>query len=107
MPERGGSGERHREHVRAVERLGQDARRHVRDAGDCQAAQPHVARSEHLGHRGHPDEIAAKRPHVCDKGCDHALEYALITAPEARDPQLLAKLDAVAGRVLNKPVAAH
>ena len=33
--------------------------------------------------------------------------HALITAPEARDPKLLAKLDAVAGRVLSKPVAAH
>jgi 5'-methylthioadenosine phosphorylase len=31
---------------------------------------------------------------------DQALEYALITAPTARDRQLLAKLDAVAGRVL-------
>ena len=29
-----------------------------------------------------------------------ALDTALITAPEARDPQLLKKLDAVAGRVL-------
>ncbi|HIG24172.1 MAG TPA: S-methyl-5'-thioadenosine phosphorylase [Henriciella marina] len=28
------------------------------------------------------------------------LDYALITAPDARDPNLLAKLDAVAGRVL-------
>jgi 5'-methylthioadenosine phosphorylase len=31
---------------------------------------------------------------------DHALEHALITAPAARDPKLLAMLDAVAGRVL-------
>jgi 5'-methylthioadenosine phosphorylase len=30
-----------------------------------------------------------------------ALDNALITAPEARDPELLKKLDAVAGRVLN------
>ncbi len=37
---------------------------------------------------------------VCPHGCDRALEYALITAPEARDPALLAKLDAVAGRLL-------
>ena len=29
------------------------------------------------------------------------LDYALITAPEARDPALLAKLDAIAGRVLS------
>jgi len=36
----------------------------------------------------------------CPAGCDCALEYALITAPEARDPAALAKLDAVAGRVL-------
>ncbi|MEL6862243.1 MAG: S-methyl-5'-thioadenosine phosphorylase, partial [Pseudomonadota bacterium] len=28
------------------------------------------------------------------------LDYAMITAPEARDPAVLAKLDAVAGRVL-------
>lgn len=31
---------------------------------------------------------------------DTALEYAIITAPEQRDPALMAKLDAVAGRVL-------
>jgi 5'-methylthioadenosine phosphorylase len=31
---------------------------------------------------------------------DHALQYALITAPAARDAKLLAMLDAVAGRVL-------
>jgi 5'-methylthioadenosine phosphorylase len=37
----------------------------------------------------------------CPAGCDRALEYALITAPEARDAEALAKLDAVAGRVLN------
>jgi 5'-methylthioadenosine phosphorylase len=36
----------------------------------------------------------------CPQGCDRALEFALVTAPEQRDPALLAKLDAVAGRVL-------
>ena len=36
----------------------------------------------------------------CPIGSDRALDNALITAPEARDPQLLAKLDAVAGRIL-------
>ncbi len=36
----------------------------------------------------------------CQHGCDRALEYALLTAPDARDPALLALLDAVAGRVL-------
>jgi 5'-methylthioadenosine phosphorylase len=36
----------------------------------------------------------------CSSGCDHALDNAIITAPEKRDPALLAKLDAVARRVL-------
>lgn len=34
------------------------------------------------------------------QGIERALDYALITAPDARDPALLEKLDAVAGRVL-------
>lgn len=37
----------------------------------------------------------------CPNGCDRALEFAILTAPDARDPEILAKLDAVAGRVLN------
>ncbi len=37
---------------------------------------------------------------ACPHGCDRALQYALLTAPEKRDPALVAKLDAVAGRVL-------
>ncbi len=40
------------------------------------------------------------RPPACPAGCDRALEYALITAPEARDEAMAGKLDAVAGRVL-------
>jgi 5'-methylthioadenosine phosphorylase len=42
------------------------------------------------------------RAHVCDKGCHTALEAALITAPQARDPKMAAKLECVAGRVLKK-----
>jgi 5'-methylthioadenosine phosphorylase len=38
----------------------------------------------------------------CPIGSDRALDAALITAPEARDPALLKKLDAVAGRVLGR-----
>jgi len=38
----------------------------------------------------------------CPIGSDRALDNALITAPAARDPKLLRKLDAVAGRVLRK-----
>ena len=40
------------------------------------------------------------RASACHAGCHTALEAALITAPAARDPAVLAKLDAVAGRVL-------
>jgi 5'-methylthioadenosine phosphorylase len=36
----------------------------------------------------------------CPHGCDRALEYAILTKPDARDPALIAKLGAVAGRVL-------
>ena len=38
----------------------------------------------------------------CPIGSDTALEYAIITAPEKRDPALVSKLDAVAGRVLKR-----
>jgi 5'-methylthioadenosine phosphorylase len=43
--------------------------------------------------------LGRPRP-ACPAGCDRALDGALITAPAARDPALLAKLDAVAGRLL-------
>ncbi|MGB8274701.1 MAG: S-methyl-5'-thioadenosine phosphorylase [Alphaproteobacteria bacterium] len=42
------------------------------------------------------------RRHPCDAGCHRALETAIITPPEARDPVLAERLAAVAGRVLNR-----
>jgi 5'-methylthioadenosine phosphorylase len=42
----------------------------------------------------------ASRGDSCSQGCHAALGAALITAPEARDPEVVARLDAVAGRVL-------
>jgi 5'-methylthioadenosine phosphorylase len=36
----------------------------------------------------------------CPHGCDRALDFAILTAPAQRDPALVARLDAVAGRVL-------
>ena len=42
------------------------------------------------------------RTAACEKGCHTALEAALITAPQARDPKTIEKLSAVAGRVLKK-----
>lgn len=38
----------------------------------------------------------------CPHGCQRALEFALITAPEARDPKIIKTLDSVAGRVLHR-----
>ena len=38
----------------------------------------------------------------CVHGCQTALDHALITAPDSRDPALLATLEAVAGRVLQR-----
>ena len=42
----------------------------------------------------------ADREEACEKGCHHALDHAIITAPDSRDATLVAKLDAVAGRAL-------
>lgn len=36
----------------------------------------------------------------CEHGCDRALEYAIMTAPDKRDPEVVEKLATVAGRVL-------
>lgn len=49
---------------------------------------------------GLPAALGADRPD-CEHHCDKALEYAVLTAPDKRDPALIAKLDAVAGRVLD------
>ncbi|WP_424987769.1 S-methyl-5'-thioadenosine phosphorylase [Microbulbifer sp. S227A] len=48
-----------------------------------------------------PALVGAERQ-PCPHGCDRALDHAILTAPDARDPALVARLDAVAGRVLNR-----
>jgi 5'-methylthioadenosine phosphorylase len=50
----------------------------------------------------HVVPLLARHSGACRQGCDHALEHALITAPESRDPAMLARLDTVAGRVLTR-----
>ena len=45
-------------------------------------------------------QVLPREHEPCPIGSDRALETALITAPEARDPAMIKKLDAVAGRVL-------
>ncbi|MEP4247317.1 S-methyl-5'-thioadenosine phosphorylase [Tateyamaria sp.] len=60
-----------------------------------------------MGNAGKARDLVARLPTLlgpdrapCPHGCDRALEYAVMTAPEQRDAALVAKLDAVAGRVL-------
>ena len=59
------------------------------------------------GNAAHAKALVAELPALlgatratCPHGCDRALDFAILTAPEARDPDLVARLDAVAGRVL-------
>lgn len=59
--------------------------------GNTEQAQRLVLRFAKDFPRQHPE---------CPIGSDRALDVALITAPAARDPELLKKLDAVAGRIL-------
>ena len=42
------------------------------------------------------------RTDTCEAGCHTALDFAIITPPDARDPDAVAKLDAVAHRVLGQ-----
>jgi 5'-methylthioadenosine phosphorylase len=49
--------------------------------------------------KGLPDLLGKDRIQ-CEHGCDRALEYAVLTARDARDAKMVAKLDAVAGRIL-------
>jgi len=45
--------------------------------------------------------LIGQRTESCAANCHHALDMAIITTPDARDPAMAAKLDAVAGRVLD------
>jgi len=42
----------------------------------------------------------SERSETCTDGCHTALEFAIITSPEARDPDMVNRLSTVAGRVL-------
>jgi len=44
--------------------------------------------------------MISNRETMCEAGCHTALDTAIITAPEARDPGMVQRLDAVAARVL-------
>jgi 5'-methylthioadenosine phosphorylase len=44
--------------------------------------------------------LLAHRSVACDRGCHHALDHAIITAPPARDAKVVAELAPIVGRVL-------
>ncbi len=50
----------------------------------------------------HVIPVVAAHEGECEFGCDRALEHAIMTAPGSADPELVKKLDAVAGRVLGR-----
>ena len=76
-----------------------DDHAHVDVASVIKVMQSNTAMAQRLVLRL-ASEFPREHP-ACPIGSDKALEAALITAPEARDPQLVAKLDPVAGRVLS------
>ncbi|EYD77819.1 5'-methylthioadenosine phosphorylase [Rubellimicrobium mesophilum DSM 19309] len=61
-----------------------------------------VARGRDLALRlpGRLGPDAPGQAHPCPHGCDRALDHAVMTAPDRRDPSLVERLRAVAGRVL-------
>ena len=67
-------------------------------ASVLKVAHENAARANTLVRRVLADFPAEHEP--CRAGSDRALDGAIMTAPADRDPALLAKLDAVAGRVL-------
>ncbi|RKG81076.1 S-methyl-5'-thioadenosine phosphorylase [Corallococcus exercitus] len=46
--------------------------------------------------------LVSQHQTLCHAGCQTALEHAIMTSPDARDPAMVEKLSAVAGRVLKR-----
>jgi len=71
---------------------------HVQVSDVVRVLQANAVNARRLVQRAIPElgTLAAPCPH----GCDRALEHAILTAPGHRDAELVAKLSAVAGRVL-------
>jgi 5'-methylthioadenosine phosphorylase len=67
-------------------------------AGVVKVARENAQRADALVSRVLHDLPTEHEP--CSVGADRALDNAIMTHPDARDPELLKKLDAVAGRVL-------
>ena len=68
--------------------------------GVLQIVRENAATARELVRALAPAVAGRRRP--CAAGCHRALENAIITAPEARNQYLVQRLDAVAGRVLQR-----
>ena len=79
-----------------------DEHQHVDVAAIIKVMQGNTAMAQRLVTRL-AREFPRQHP-PCPIGSDRALDVALITAPDARDPALVAKLDAIAGRVLQAKI---
>jgi 5'-methylthioadenosine phosphorylase len=71
---------------------------HVDVASVIAVMQDNTEKAHRLVHRLAADFPREHPP--CPIGSDRALDVAIITAPEARDPALMQKLDAITARVL-------
>ena len=71
---------------------------HVTVANVVQVMHANAAHAKQLLARMIPAIASETGP--CPRGCDRALDHAIVTAPAARDAALVRQLDAIAGRVL-------
>ena len=47
-----------------------------------------------------PNIYVSSSKGLCPEGCQNSLDNAIMTSPEKRDPLIMRKLEAIAGRVL-------
>jgi 5'-methylthioadenosine phosphorylase len=77
---------------------------HVTVAEVMAVMQANASRARALVERVAP--VLAVHPSPCPAGCDRALDAAIVTPPGSRDAAVVARLDAVAGRVLHRTAEA-
>jgi len=73
---------------------------HVKVEDVIRVLHANSARARELIARVIPRVGADRAP--CPHGCDRTLDTAILTAAEVRDPELVRRLDAIAGRVLRR-----
>jgi 5'-methylthioadenosine phosphorylase len=79
-----------------------DDHEHVTVEAVIKVMQQNAANARKLIQAVAPKLGPVREPSTCPDRPEMVLDFALITAPDKRDPTLVAKLDAVAGRVLKK-----